>query len=330
MRGIVFVTRALPEPALDELRRAPEVRELRLHPHDRPVTREELRVGLAGAEALLAQLVDRVDLEALTWGADLRVVANCAVGLNNVDVPAATARGVLVANTPDVLTECTADLTLALLLAVARRVVEGDRIVRAGAFPGWSPTYLLGAEVHGRTLGIVGLGRIGQAVARRARGFGMPLLWAGRGERPEALELGATRVPLEELLARADFVSLHVPLTTETRRLIDAAALARMKPSAFLINASRGELVDEAALVAALQAGRLAGAGLDVFEREPELAPGLAALPNAVLTPHVGSATRETRLAMARVAVAAVLATLRGELPRTCVNRPPPRRSAGG
>lgn len=329
MTGIVFVTRRLPEEDLELLRAAPEVTELRLNPHDRPVTRDELRAGLAGADALLSQLVDRIDAEALAWGDRLRVVANMAVGTNNVDLAAATARGVLVTNTPDVLTEATADLTWALLLAVARRVVEGDRIMRAGAFPGWSPTYLLGADVSGKTLGIVGLGRIGRAVARRARGFDMRLLYAAPRPRPEAAGLGVERVPLERLLAEADFVSLHTYLSAGTRRIIDAAALARMRPGAFLINVSRGELVDEAALVEALRAGRIAGAALDVFEREPALAPGLAELPNVVLTPHVGSATRETRVAMGRVAVEAVLAALRGERPRTCLN-PEALRSCPG
>lgn len=331
MSGVVFVTRALPEEAMQELAAAPEVRELRVNPHDRPVTRAELREGLTGAAALLAQLVDRVDAEALEWSPGLRVVANYAVGLDNVDVGAATARGVLVANTPDVLTESTADLTWALILAVARRLVEGDRILREGRWPGWSPTYLLGSEVHGKTLGVVGLGRIGAAVARRGLGFGMRLLYAAPRPRPElAAALEARHVPLEELLAQADFVSLHAPSTPATRHLIDAAALARMRPGAFLINTSRGPLVDEAALVAALRAGRPAGAGLDVFEREPALAPGLAELPQVVLAPHVGSATRDTRLAMARTAIAAVLAGLRGETPRTCVNPEVSRpRSAG-
>lgn len=322
MSGVVFVTRSLPAEAMAELAAAPEVRALRVNPHDRPLTRAELREGLDGAQALLSQLVDRVDAEALEWGPGLRVVANYAVGLDNVDVPAASARRVLVANTPDVLTESTADLTWALILAVARRVVEGDRIVREERWPGWSPTWFLGADVHGKTLGIVGLGRIGAAVARRGLGFGMRLVYAAPRPRPElAAALDARHVPLEELLEASDFVSLHLPSTPATRHLIDAAALARMRPGAFLINTSRGPLVDEAALVAALRAGRPAGAGLDVFEHEPALAPGLTALPQVVLLPHVGSGTHDTRLAMARTAIAAVRAGLRGELPRTCVNR---------
>lgn len=322
MSGVVFVTRALPAEAMAELAAAPEVRALRVNPHDRPVTREELRAGLEGADALLSQLVDRVDAEALGWSPGLRVVANYAVGLDNVDIPAASARRILVANTPDVLTESTADLTWALILAVARRVVEGDRIVREERWPGWSPTWFLGADVHGKTLGIVGLGRIGAAVARRGLGFGMRLLYAAPRARPElAAALDARHVPLEELLASSDFVSLHLPSTPTTRHLIDAAALGRMRPGAFLINTSRGPLIDEAALVDALRAGRPAGAGLDVFEREPALAPGLTALPQVVLLPHVGSGTHDTRLAMARTAIAAVRAALRGELPRTCVNR---------
>lgn len=312
----VFVTRALPQGAMDRLRA--EAGEVVLNPHDRPVTREELLDGVRGATCLLSQLVDSVDDDVLTAGEGLRLVANYAVGFNNVDVAAATRRGILVSNTPGVLTETTADLTFALLLAVARRVVESDRFLRDGKYEGWAPLLLLGDDVHGKTLGIVGLGRIGRAVARRARGFGMRVLYAGPAEQDDAE--GATFASLDELLAESDFVSLHVPLNDATHHLIDAAALKRMKPSAYLLNVARGPIVDEQALVAALRAGEIAGAGLDVFEGEPAVEPGLVELDNVVLVPHVGSATKETRLAMANIAVDNVLDVLAGRPPRSCVN----------
>jgi glyoxylate reductase len=320
MPGRVFVTRELPPGAMALLRKSPHVESLRVNPYDRPVTRAELLEGVAQADCLLSQLVDRIDAEVLAANPALRLVANYAVGFNNVDVQAASAAGVPVSNTPGVLTECTADFTWGLLLAVARRVVEGDRCLRAGRYPGWSPQFMLGTEVHGKTLGIVGLGRIGAAVARRARGFGMRLLYASPRAKLVAAELGASHVPLERLLAESDFVSLHVYADASTRRLIDATRLRQMKPTAFLINAARGEVVDEAALVEALRLGVIAGAGLDVFEREPDLAPGLAELPNAVLAPHLGSATHETREAMGRIAAENVLDVLAGRPPRTCVN----------
>jgi glyoxylate reductase len=243
-----------------------------------------------------------------------------AVGYNNIDVTAATERSILVTNTPGVLTDSTADLTFALILAVARRVVEGDAMMRAGKFPGWGPLYMLGTEVSGATLGLVGPGRIAAAVARRAVGFGMTLLYHGRRPSPELEALGACGVGLDELLSASDFVSLHVPLTDETHHFIDRAALGRMRSTAFLINTARGPVVDEAALVEALRAGRIAGAGLDVYEREPEMAAGLAGCPNAVLLPHLGSATHATRSAMAAMAAENVLAYWRGERPPNLVN----------
>ena len=320
MTGHVYVTRELPPRAMALLRESPQVETLTVHPHDRPATREELLAGVADCDCLLSQLVDRIDAEVFAANPDLRLVANYAVGFNNVDVQAATTAGVPVSNTPDVLTECTADFTWALLLAVTRRVVEGDRCMREGRYPGWSPQFMLGTRVHGKTLGIVGLGRIGAAVARRAQGFGMRLLYASPGPKPVAAELGATHVPLETLLAESDVVSLHVYMDDSTRHLIDADALARMRSSAFLLNVARGPVVDETALVAALEAGQLAGAGLDVFEREPAMAPGLAELENVVLAPHLGSATHETREAMGRIAAENVLDVLAGRPPRTCVN----------
>ncbi|MGE0709520.1 MAG: 2-hydroxyacid dehydrogenase [Planctomycetota bacterium] len=315
----VFVTRALPGPPLDELRGAPGVA-LAVNPHDRPVTREELLAGARGAVALIPQLVDRIDAALLDALPELRLVANYAAGYDNVDLAAASARGVLVSNTPGVLTEATADLTLALLLAATRRVVEADAFVRAGRFRGWAPELLLGTEAGGKTLGIVGLGRIGRAVARRARAFGMELLYTGRTRRPPEESEGAAWAPLEELLARADVVTIHCPLNAETRHLFDARRLALLRPEAYLINMARGPIVDEAALLAALEAGRLRGAALDVFEREPEVTPGLLARPEVVLCPHLGSATLEARTAMAAIAVGNVLDLLAGRAPRTCVN----------
>jgi glyoxylate reductase len=266
---------------------------------------------LPGADALIALLTDRVDDGLLAVaGPQLRVVANHAVGVDNVDVAACTRRGVVVTNTPDVLTEATADMTFALLLAGARRIVEGDALVRGGAWTGWEPTQHLGADVGGATLGLIGRGRIGEAVARRAAGFGMRVLATTR----------SGGVPLGELLVTSDFVSLHCPLTPETRHIIDAAALARMRPTAILINTARGACVDESALAEALAAGRIAGAGLDVFEAEPQVHPGLRAHPRVVLAPHAGSATTSARRRMGEICAIAVRDVLEGRRPRTVVN----------
>lgn len=319
MRPKVLVTRPLPG---DAAARLAEVADVVARDADTPLTQDELRALAADCAGLVAVLGDRVDAALLAAAPLLRVVANVAVGYDNVDLAAARERGVVVTNTPDVLTETTADLTWALLLAVARRVVEGDGDVRRGAFCGWRLNGWLGWDVHGRTLGVVGFGRIGRAVARRAAGFGMRVLYSDPQPAPEEVEaqLGAERATFEELLAAADFVTLHAPLTPATRHLVDATALARMRPHAILVNVARGPIVDEAALVTALREGRIGGAGLDVYEHEPALAPGLAALPNTVLLPHVGSATHDTRARMARTAVENVCAVLAG--------RPAPNRVA--
>jgi glyoxylate reductase len=281
--------------------------------------RAALLRALDGAEGLIALLTDAVDEALLLAAPRLRVVANFAVGLDNVDVAAATRRGVAVTNTPDVLTDATADLAFALLLAAARHLVEGDRLVRSGRWTGWEPGQLLGAEVTGRTLGLIGLGRIGRAVARRAAGFSMRVLYSA--PRPAAeLPAAAQHVPLDELLAEADFVSLHCPLTPATRGLIDAAALARMKPTAVLVNTARGACVDEAALAAALERGALAAAGLDVFAAEPAVHPGLLACERVVLAPHIGSATAVARRRMAEICARAVRAVLDRQRPETLVN----------
>lgn len=269
--------------------------------------------GLHDFDALVALLTDRIDGALLDHLPRLRLVANVAVGVDHVDLAACAARGVLVSNTPGVLTEATADLTLALMLSLLRRVVEGDRAVRDGRFPPWTLDGGLGASVSGATLGIVGLGRIGQAVARRARGFSMRVLYTGP-RRPETVEreLDVTWTTLDELVAGADVVSLHCPLTTATRHLFDAARFAAMKPGAFFVNTARGGCVDEPALAAALVRGHLGGAAIDVFEHEPHVHPSLLDAPRTVLTPHVGSAVRETRERMAHVAVENVLAWIDG------------------
>jgi glyoxylate reductase len=275
-------------------------------------------------EVLCPQLADLVDAAVLDAGLPaLRGVCVYAVGYNNVDVAAATERGIAVGNTPGVLTDATADLTMALLLAAARRLLEGDAALRAGQFRGWEPGYMLGMELTDALLGIVGFGRIGQAVARRARGFGMRLAAHGHHgvQVPEDLA-GSVQIfdDLDSLLAESDVVTLHTPLTPETHHLIDARALRRMKPTAILINAARGPVVDERALVEALQEGWIAGCGLDVYENEPELAAGLVECRNAVLSPHLGSATVRTRSAMAELTAANALAVLAGRLPVHCVN----------
>jgi glyoxylate reductase len=291
---------------------------LTTHRGPQPMPRPTLLRLVSRADGLLCVLTDRVDGALLAAAPRLRAVANCAVGYDNVDLRAAAARGLVVTNTPDVLTETCADFAWALLLAAARRVAEGDRLVRAGRWRGWSPDLLLGRDVHGATLGLIGLGRIGSAVARRAQGFGMRVLYHARRPATDA-PAGATRVALSRLLAAADFVSVHVPLTAATRHLIGARELARMRRGAVLVNTSRGLVVDEAALVRALASGRLAAAGLDVFEREPAVPAALRALPTVVLTPHVASATIATRERMAVLAARNLAAALAGRRPPNAV-----------
>ncbi|HEY9073343.1 MAG TPA: D-glycerate dehydrogenase, partial [Desulfobaccales bacterium] len=283
---------------------------------------QELLGSLADKEGLLCTITDRIDAGLFEHAPALKVIANYGVGFEHIDLAGATKRGIVVTNTPGVLTEATADLALALILATARRVVEGDRRIREGKFQYWAPLLFLGQEVSGKTLGIIGLGRIGQAVAKRAAGFGLKIIYHSRTrlQPGQEEELQDSYAPLETLLREADFVTLHVPLTPQTRHLIGRRELELMKPSAYLINTSRGPVVDEAALVAALRQGQLGGAGLDVYEREPELSPGLADLENAVLLPHLGSATVETRTRMAVMAAENLLAGLRGDPPPNCLN----------
>jgi glyoxylate reductase len=314
---IFAVTNCLPSPAIELLREAGEVR---VDEREQAIPREDLLALVAGAEAILTLLHDRVDEELLAAaGPQLRCVANVAVGYDNVDVAAAERRGVVVTNTPGVLDDATADLTMALILAATRRLVEGDRLVRSGQPWSWGMGFMLGSSLRGKQLGIVGLGGIGTRVAERARAFGMEIAYHSRHPSPAAAELGAERLSLEDLLTGSDVVSLHCPLTPETHHLIGAEQLAAMKPSAVLVNAARGPIVDERALARALAERQIAAAGLDVFEREPEVEDGLLLLENAVLTPHLGSATVETRTAMAELAARNAISVLRGQGPLTPV-----------
>jgi glyoxylate reductase len=296
----VFVTRRLPFDALDRLR---EVHEVDEWPGDMPPSAEEMQAGVAEADGLLSLVTDRVDAAVIDAAPKLRAIANMAVGTDNIDLEAAAERNIPVGNTPDVLTDATADLAFALLLALARRIVPGAAMVRDGEWRTWEPAGDLGADLAGATLGVIGWGRIGQAVARRAEGFGMQVIHSSR----------SSGVPLDDLLARADFVSVHTPLTPETRHLIDTDVLARMKPTALLINTARGGVVDQDALRDALHAGQIAGAALDVTDPEPLPADHpLLDAPNLLVVPHVGSATRRTRARMAEMAVENLLAALDG------------------
>jgi glyoxylate reductase len=315
----VYITRMIPDKAVKYLAGHCQVE---VNPEGRALTRDELLGRTKGRDAVLTTLVDTVDegfLEAA--GKQCRIVANYAVGYNNIDVPAATRRGIFISNTPDVLTNATADMAWALLMAVARRIVEGDRLVRPGRFPEWDPFFMLGTEVSGKTVGIIGAGRIGQAFARRAGGFEMKILYSD-GERKPGFEraTGAVFVSKEALLEEADFISIHAPLTPETRHMIGAREFGIMKKSAILINTSRGPVVNEKELAEALRAGTICGAGLDVYEREPEVEKGLLDLPNIVFSPHLGSATLETRENMGLMAANNIVAALRGEVPPQCLN----------
>jgi glyoxylate/hydroxypyruvate/2-ketogluconate reductase len=316
----VLVVRAVFPEIVAELERRYEV----VHnAEDRPWVGEELAARLAGAHAAMTTVMDRLDAPLLERCPELKVISNIAVGYNNVDVAACTRLGIRVTNTPGVLDDTTADLTWALLMAAARRIAEADAYVRRGDWKiAFGVQYFLGQDVHHATLGILGMGRIGQAVARRARGFDMKVLYHNRTRLPEADErrLEATWVERERLLAESDFVVVMAPYSPATHHLVGAAEIAKMKPTAILVNSARGGVVDDAALAFALAHGRIAGAGLDVFEGEPALNPLYATLPNVVLTPHIGSASRATRLTMCRVAMANLSAVLEGRDPPNPVN----------
>jgi glyoxylate reductase len=318
-RPRVFVTRHLPGPALERLAEATNVE---VWPEELPPSPEELARKAQQSDALLTLLTDRIDASLLDTAPDLLIVSNMATGFDNIDVPAATARGVLVTRTPGVLSETTADFAFALLLTAARRVVESDRHVRDGRWKTWGPETLLGQDVHGAALGIVGLGGIGRKVAQRAGGFGMRVLYTGPSRKPGAeRELNIEFRALDELLRESDFVSLHAPLTPETKHLINARTLRLMKPTAMLVNTGRGPLVDQAALYEALRSGVIAAAALDVTDPEP-MSPDdpLLTLPNFIVTPHIASASVATRSRMALLAAENLLAALRGEIPEHAVN----------
>jgi glyoxylate reductase len=311
----VLVTRTIPEAGLDLLRQAGVA--LEVFPYDRPMTREELMQAVRGKDAVLCLLTDRIDGAVMdAAGPQCRIFANYAVGYNNIDLEAAHNRGVYVSNTPDVLTDATADLAWALLFATARRVVESDQYLRAGQWGGWGPMQFIGQDITGKTLGVVGAGRIGTNFALKSQGFRMPVLYHHPRENRELEEkIGARRVDLETLLRNSDYVALHVPLREETRHLISERQFAWMKPSAILINTARGPVVDEQALLQALKSGQIAGAGLDVYEHEPQLTPGLTQLSNVVLCPHIASATTYTRDRMATLAAENILQVLAGGKP---------------
>jgi glyoxylate reductase len=319
MKPKVLVTRTIQEKPLALLK---EHAEVVVNPHDRSMTLDEIIAELPGKAAMMAMGGDPVNEKLLSAGRDLKIVANNAVGFNNMDVEAATRLKIALSNTPDVLTDTTADLAFAIMMAVARRICEAERYVRAGKWVGWHPNLLLASDIHGKTLGVVGLGRIGAAMAKRALGFNMKIVYNDIRKVESGLVdmLRAQFLSLKDLLANSDFVTLHVPLTPETRHLIGREQLPWMKKTAFLINASRGPVVDEKALVEALQKGQIAGAGLDVFEWEPKVSPELMAMENVVMVPHIGSATFATREAMSLTAAKNIIAALKGETPPNILN----------
>lgn len=306
----VLLTRRIPSSAVARLQEACDLD----YNEGNPLSPGELKARVADKEGLVCLLTDDITPDVMDAGSGLKVIANVAVGYNNIDVPAARARGITVTNTPDVLTEATADLTWALIMDITRRVSEGDRLVRRGAWKGWALDFMLGMELRGKQLGVIGYGRIGRAVAARAAAFGMRVVHADIQATPDS-----DAIPVDRLLATSDVVSIHCPLTAETRHLIGQASLARMKRSAYLVNTSRGPVVDEAALAWALKNGIISGAALDVYEDEPKVHPDLLTLENVVLAPHLGSATTDTRTAMADLAVRNAIAVLTGQPPLTPV-----------
>lgn len=317
----IFVTRKIPGSALDRLRNSGH--EMEVSQVDRPLTKEELLEGARGVDALLSLLTDKIDAEVVdAIGQQLKIVSNYAVGFDNINVEELTQRGIVVTNTPcEEVNEAVAEHTWALLLALARRIVEADESVKRGAYSGWEPAIFLGTNIVGKTLGIIGLGRIGSMVARRAKGFGMRILYNKRTRDEEAeKELGVEFADLDRLLAESDFITLHVPLTDETRHMINRDTLGRMKKGAFLINTARGSIVEEHDLVDALRSGHLGGAALDVYDNEPNVNPELINMENVVLTPHIASATWEAREKMGQLAVDAILKVLVGEKPENLVN----------
>ncbi len=318
MKPIVTVTNIFPEIALEKL--SPHC-ELRVNNTETPPTQEDLKRSFAESLALITYLSDKIGPDIIDQGKNLKIIANYGAGFNNIDVAHASQKGIWVTNTPGVLHETTADLTWAMILGMARQIVPSDRYTREGKFKGWQAKLFLGGDVYGKTLGVIGCGEIGKAVARRALGFNMRILYHQRNRLPEAVEkqLNAEFVPLDDLLKQSDFVTPHVPLTDETKYMIGKEQLAIMKPSAYLIHTARGKVVDDRALVEALKAGKLAGAALDVYENEPELTEGMIELDNLMLLPHIGSASIDTRNCMALLVADNVLDALAGKQPRSLV-----------
>ena len=315
----VFVTRKIPEPGLEILRKKFEIE---VNPYDRVLSKEEIIKGLKGKDGLLCLLTDPIDADVINSEPKLKMIASYAVGYNNIDVKAATKRGIPVSNTPGVLTDATSDMAWALLFSVARRIVEADKFTRAGKFKGWGPMLMHGQDVTNRTLGVVGAGRIGTAFALKSKGFNMNVLYVDE-KKNETLEkeVNAKKVTFDELLKKSDFISLHIPLIPSTHHLIGEKELKMMKKNAVLINTSRGPVVDEQALVFALKEKQIFGAGLDVYEHEPEMTEELKKLDNVVLQPHSASATIESRTKMAVMAAENMVAGLKGEIPNNCVNK---------
>ena len=314
-----FVTRPLPDIGINRLRKVGEVR---IGKAQRSLSENEIVAGATDCLGMMVTPAEQITKNILDQLPQLKAISTFSVGFNHIDISECTHRGIGVGNTPDVLTAATAELAMALLFSVARRLIEGDRMVREGRWRGWEPMDFLGLPVTGKTLGIVGAGRIGGRVARMAAGgFDMPILYTARTAKPDLeRDCNAQRAELEDILKKADFVSIHAPLTTETHHMIGKTQLQMMQPTAILINTSRGPLIDEPALVDALKDGTIAGCGLDVYENEPQLTPGLAELPNVVLLPHIGSATMETRSKMALMAAENLLAAADGKKPPHCVN----------
>ncbi len=315
----IFVTRNIPEPGLAVLRKEHTVE---VNPENRALGKEEIIQGIKGKDGLLCLLTDQIDGEIINAEPNLKMIASYAVGYDNIDITAATKRGIPVSNTPGVLTETTAELAWALLFSVARRIVEGDAFTREGRFKGWAPLLMLGQDVSQKTLGVIGTGRIGTAFALKSKGFHMNVLYTDEQDN-EQLEqqLGARKVPLSVLLKESDFISIHVPLTKKTFHLIDEKELRLMKKTAILLNTARGPIINERALVKALKEQWIFGAGLDVYENEPELSEGLKRLPNVVLQPHIGSGTIETRTKMALMAAENMIIGLKGGIPPNCINK---------
>ncbi len=312
MKPKVFLTRSLPEQVMKRLQAETE---LEMNTEERALTKEEIIAGIQGKDALLCLLTDHIDARVMDANPNLKVIANYAVGYNNIDLEAASERGIAVTNTPGVLTESSADLAFALIISLARRIAEADHYIRSEKWPGWEPSQFLGADVYGATLGIIGLGRIGKALAKRGKGFDMNVIYWNRTRLSEEEEhtLGLTYRPMDEVLAQADFVSLHVAYTPDTHHLINKAAFSKMKDSGFIINTARGAVIDEQALVDALKSKEIAGAGLDVFEEEPKIHPDLLTMNNTVLLPHIGSASVTTRTKMGMIAVDNILAGCKGQ-----------------